>query len=132
MTNVQTLRELRTLTISLLSRLDDEIARGIASAPPEPTIYMPPPVEAPATNGKGAAAKPNGTRNPLLDLSTEAAILAILKRGNMRNEEIRHALETSGRQPMKIESQRVLLCKMAKAGKVRRVSHGEYALPETA
>jgi hypothetical protein len=47
MINTQTLRELRTLTISLLSRLDDEIARSGANAPPEPTVYAPPPHQHP-------------------------------------------------------------------------------------
>jgi hypothetical protein len=112
MINTQTLRELRTLTISLLSRLDDEIARSGANAPPEPTVYAPPP--------------------PLIaSMTAAAAIKAVLARGPLTIPEMHRAMTMAGNTTKK-STLTVIVCKLATNGEIRRVARGEYALPEVA
>lgn len=107
MTEIESLREVRTLVLSTLARVDDAIA---AARGPSPDAAAP-----------GATPQ----RNPLLDMSARDAIRAILSRGPMEIAEIAEALRTAGR-PLKMQSLRVLLCHLAGDKHIARVGRGEY------
>lgn len=77
MTEIESLREVRTLVLSTLARVDDAIA---AARGPSPDAAAP-----------GATPQ----RNPLLDMSARDAIRAILSRGPMEIAEIAEALRTA-------------------------------------
>lgn len=123
MTNVQTLRELRTLTISLLSRLDDEIARARAETPPRPIVHVSP-LEVPAT-------KTTTARPMIAAMTAVQAVKAVLARGPLTIAEMYQAMATAGNTTKK-STLGVVVSKMAMDGEIRRVARGEYALPEAA